>query len=149
MPTLAVNKKARHDYEILETVEAGLALLGHEVKSVRDGGMSLQGAYVSLRGGAVWLIGAHIPKYKPAGPLEGHDPDRTRQLLLHKREIGRLMGKLQQKGLTLVPISVYTCGSKIKVEVGLARGKKQFEKREQIKKRDLDRDVRRFLKGSG
>jgi SsrA-binding protein len=147
MPPLAVNKKAKFEYEILETFEAGLMLLGHEVKSARNGRMNLQGAYVALRGGDVWLIGAHIPKYDKAGPLPDYDPDRTRKLLIHGREIDRLTGKLQQKGLTLVPLSAYTRGSKIKIEFGLARGKKQFEKREKIKKRDIDRDVRRTLKG--
>ncbi|MEK9151830.1 MAG: SsrA-binding protein SmpB [Patescibacteria group bacterium] len=146
MPTLAVNKRATGDYEILEKIEAGLKLLGHEVKTVRAGSMSLRGAYVSVAGSGIWLVGAHIPRYKPAGPTPGYDPERSRKLLLHKREIQRLSGQVLQKGLTLVPLSVYTRGSHIKLEFGLARGKKQFEKREQIRKRDLDRDVRRSLK---
>jgi SsrA-binding protein len=147
MPTLAINKKAKHDYEIIDTFEAGLVLLGHEVKSVRGGGLSLQGAYAAVRGGEAWLIGAHIRRYSPAGRLEGYDPERTRKLLLRRRELQRLIGKLQEKRLTLVPISVYTRGSKIKVELGLARGKKQYEKREALRKRDLDRELRRSLKG--
>lgn len=147
MATLADNKRARFDYEILETFEAGLQLLGHEVKSVRDKRMSLRAAHVKIVGGEALLIGSHVPRYAPAGPLPGYDPDRTRKILLHKREITKLAGKLDQKGLTLVPVSVYTSGSKIKMKIGLARGKKQFEKRDQIRKRDLDRDIRRTLKG--
>lgn len=146
MPTLAENKKAKFDHDILDTFEAGIALLGHEVKSVRAGGMSLRGAYVTIARGGVWLIGAHIPRYPQAGPLPDHDPDRTRALLLHTREIAKLAGKLEQKGLTLVPISVYTKGSKIKLSFGLARGKKQFEKKETLKRRDVDREIRRSLK---
>ncbi|HTM67970.1 MAG TPA: SsrA-binding protein SmpB [Candidatus Binatia bacterium] len=147
MPTLAENKKAKFEYQVLDTVEAGLMLTGPEVKSVRNGRMSLLGAYVSIARGAVWLIGAHIQRYPNAGPQLEYDPERTRRLLLHKREIMKLAGKLEQKGLTLVPISVYTKGSKIKISVGLARGKKNYEKRETLRKRDLDRDVRRSLKG--
>ena len=147
MPTLAVNKRAKFDYEILEKLEAGLVLSGPEVKTVRKGSMNLLGSYVTINRGAAWLMGAHIPRYPQAGPQPGYDPDRTRKLLLHTREIKRLAGKLDQKGLTLVPISVYTKGSKIKLEFGLARGKKQFEKRETIKKRDVEREIRRSLKG--
>lgn len=147
MPTLAHNRKALYDYEILEKFEAGLALLGHEVKSVRNGRLSLQGAYVALRAGDAWLIGAHIPKYPQAGPLPSYDPDRTRKLLLRRRELDRLYGKLQQKGLTLVPISAYTKGAMIKIELGLARGKAKYQKKEKLKKRDIDREIRRSLKG--
>lgn len=147
MPDLSYNKKAKFDYQILETFEAGLMLTGAEVKSVRGGKMSLLGAYVTISRGAVWLVGGHIPRYPQAGPQPDYDPDRTRKLLLHKREISRLAGKLEQKGLTLVPISVYTKGSKIKLSFGLARGKKQFEKRETIRRRESDREVRRSLKG--
>jgi|SRR5688572_9257761 len=147
MPTLCENKKAKFEYQVLDTVEAGLTLTGPEVKSVRGGRMSLLGAYVTIARGGVWLIGAHIQRYPNAGPQPDYDPERTRRLLLHKREIMKLAGKLEQKGLTLVPISVYTKGSKIKLSVGLARGKKNFEKRETLRKRDIDRDVRRSLKG--
>ncbi|MDD5251672.1 MAG: SsrA-binding protein SmpB [Patescibacteria group bacterium] len=142
MPQLAANKKAFHDYEILEKFEAGLQLAGQEVKAVRNGRMSLQGAYVTIVGGQLQLLNAHLPKYDKAGPLADYDPDRTRRLLIHRRELQRLAGKLEQKGLTLVPLSVYTKGSLIKLEFGLARGKKQYEKRETIKKRDLDREMR-------
>ena len=147
MPTLAINKRANFDYEILEKFEAGVVLQGNEVKSVRGGRMSMLGAYVTISRGAAWLTGAHIPRYPQAGKQEGYDPDRMRKLLLHNRELKRLAGKLEQKGLTLVPISVYTKGPKIKLEFGLARGKRQFEKRETIKKRDTDREIRRSLKG--
>jgi SsrA-binding protein len=147
MPTLATNKRARYEYEILDTYEAGLVLLGHEVKSVRAGNIKLDGAHVAVRRGSAWLIGAHIDPYQKAGTKKEHDPYRSRKLLLHKREVNHLAGKVEQKGLTFVPISVYTKGSKIKLSFALARGKKKFEKRETIKKRDIERDVRRTLKG--
>ena len=147
MPTLAFNKRAKFDYEILEKFEAGVMLLGHEVKSVRAERMGLMGAYVTISRGAAWLVGAHIPKYPQAGPQPDYDPYRSRKLLLRKRELARLAGKLEQKGLTLVPISVYTKASRIKLEFGLARGKKQFEKKETIKRREVDREIRRSLKG--
>lgn len=147
MPTLAVNKRAKYDYEILDTLEAGLVLFGHEVKSIRAGRMSLLGSYVTIANGGARLIGSHVQRYPQAGPLPDYDPDRTRQLLVHKRELAKLSGKMEQKGLTLVPISVYTKGSKIKLEFGIGRGKKQFEKKEQIKRRDVDREIRRALKG--
>lgn len=147
MPTLAENKKAKFEYEILDTFEAGLMLLGHEVKSVRNGRMSLLGAYVTIARGGLWLIGGHIQRYPQAGPLPEYDPERSRRLLLHKREIAKLAGKLEQKGLTLVPLSVYTKGSKIKLSFGLARGKKLYEKKETIKRREVDREIRRSLKG--
>ncbi len=146
MPTLATNKKARYEYQILDTYEAGLELKGHEVKSVRDGKMGLTGTYVTLSRGAAWLVNAHIPAYPKAGPLTDYDPYRTRRLLLHRRELMKLAGKLEQKGLTLVPLSVYTKRSLIKVEIALAKGKQQFEKREAIKKRDVERDIRRSMK---
>lgn len=145
MPQLALNKRARFDYEILEKFEAGLVLTGQEVKSVRNGRMQLQGSYIAITADSALLVGSHIPKYDPAGPQPDYDPDRSRKLLLHMREIARLRGKLKQKGLTIVPISVYTKGRQIKLELGLGRGKKQFEKRDSIKKRDIDRDIRRSL----
>lgn len=147
MPKLADNRQARYDYEFLDEYEAGLVLEGQEAKSARTGKMSLKGSFVNLRGGGAWLVNAHIPLYAKAGKRPDYDPDRTRKLLLHKREITRLAGKLAQKGLTLVPISVYTKGSKIKLQFALARGKKKYEKREAIKKRDIERDIRRSLKG--
>jgi len=146
MPQLAVNKRALFDYAILEKFEAGLVLFGHEVKSIRDKRLSLLGSYVTISRGAAFLINSHVPLYPKAGPHPEYDPDRSRKLLLHKRELGRLAGKLEQKGLTMVPISVYTKGSQIKIEFGLGRGKKQFEKRESIKKREVDREIRRSMK---
>jgi SsrA-binding protein len=146
MAVLALNKKARFDYQILEPFEAGLVLTGQEVKSVRAGHMRLNGAYVTIARGAVWLVGSHVPRYPQAGPLPDYDPERMRQVLLHKREYLKLVGKLKTKGLTLVPLQVYTLGSRIKLEFGLARGKKEFQKKETIKQRDLDRDIRRTVK---
>ncbi len=147
MSTLSENKKARFEYEVLEPYEAGLMLHGHEVKSARLGRMALAGAYVTISRGSLWLVGAQIQRYPQAGPLPDYDPQRTRKLLLHKREIQKLAGKMEQKGLTLVPLSVYTKGSKIKLSFGLARGRKQFEKKDKLKKRDIDREIRRSLKG--
>lgn len=147
MSTLAENKKARHDYEILDTFEAGLMLTGQEVKSVRGGAMKLQGGFVKLRPDGAWLVNVGIPKYPKAGPMPDYDPERSRKLLLHKRELRKVQGKMEQKGLTLVPLSAYTAGSRIKVKFAVAKGKKQYEKREALKKRDLDRDMRRAVKG--
>lgn len=149
---LAENKKARFDYEILDTWEAGLILAGHEVKSVRAGQISLKESFVVLsphpKTGEpqVQLLNCHISKYKKAGPLPNYDPAHTRRLLMHRREIDSIYGQIQPKGLTLVPLKVYTKGTKIKIEIGLVRGKKKFDKRESIKKRDIDRDIRRSLK---
>ncbi|KPJ85809.1 SsrA-binding protein [Parcubacteria bacterium SG8_24] len=147
MPILAENKRARYEYDILDTYEAGLALTGPEVKSVRAGKMKLSGAHVAVRHDAAWLIGAHIPAYPKAGRSGEVDPYRSRRLLLHRRELKHLAGKGEQKGLTFVPISAYTKGSKIKLSFALARGKKRYEKREAIKKRDIERELRRTLKG--
>lgn len=146
MPTLADNRRSLRDYSILDEFEAGLVLDGHEVKAVRNGLMKLTGSYVTIAGGEARLISAHIARYQKAGALKDYDPVRTRKLLLHKREIAKLAGKLEQKGLTLVPISVYTRGSKIKLKFGLARGRKEYEKKEKIKRRDVERDMRRELK---
>ncbi len=147
MPKLADNRRALRDFEILDEFEAGLVLRGHEVKSVRNGLMKLQGSYVTIASGSARLINAHIGPYLKAGDLKDYDPVRTRQLLLHKKEIAKLASKLETKGLTLVPISVYTKGSKIKLKFGLARGRKEYEKKEKKKQRDIDRDVLRDLKG--
>ncbi len=145
MSTLAVNKRATYDYEILEKFEAGLQLLGHEVKSVRAGRMVLAGSHVVIRAGEAVLMGSQIAAYGPAGELPGYDVARSRKLLLHKKEIARLAGSLEREGLTLVPLSVYTAGSRIKLGFALAKGKKQHDKRASLKKRDLDREVRRSL----
>ena len=142
----AKNKKAFHDYEILERFEAGIQLLGQEVKSVRNGNISLKGSYVTMTGGGAQLLNATIAKYPYAGPLPGYKPDRTRILLLSKKEIAYLTGKAQEKGLTIVPLSVYTKGRLIKVEISVARGKKTHDKRESLRRRDQDREMKRALK---
>jgi len=150
MKKYAINKKVRFDYEILEKIEAGLVLSGAEVKSIRSGNISLKGAYVTLKSSGknpeAWLINAHISPYKPAGDQPSYDPDRSRKLLLKKREINYLIGKKKEQGLTLVPLSVYNKKHRIKIEVGLAKGKKKYEKRDVIKKRESDQKIRRALK---
>lgn len=146
MPTLSTNRKAGFDYERLEEFEAGLVLTGQEVKSIREGGAKIEASHIILQGGKLRLIGAVISRYKKASAQSPHDPERTRDLLLNAKEIRYLAGKLGQKGLTLIPISLYTRGQRIKVGFWLARGKKTFEKRQKIKERDLDREIRRFQK---
>jgi len=147
MPTLATNKKAFFDYNILDKYEAGIVLSGQEVKSARQGQASLKGAYITInKDKEVFLLNASIPKYKMAGPIPNYDPTQSRKLLLHKKEINNLAGKLQQTGLTLVPISLYTKGKNIKLEIGLAQGKKKFDKRQNIKERDEKRKIQRILK---
>lgn len=146
MPTIATNKRAKFDYDILETYEAGVVLQGHEVKSARAGNVSLAGAFVTIRDNEAWLTNAHIGLYAKAGPLPGYDPTHTRKLLLKKREIATLLGKRKQAGLTLLPLSLYTTRNRLKLEIGLARGRKKYEKREVIKKRDTDRAMREAMK---
>lgn len=142
---LAKNPRAKFDYQIRDTIEAGLVLLGHEVKSARSGNISLKGAYASLAKNELWLLNAHIGAYQKAGHLKDYDPTRSRKLLIRKSELKKLIGTLQSQGLTLVPISVYTKGRRLKVELGLARGKKKYEKRETIKKRAVDKEIQRAL----
>lgn len=149
MPLITVNKKVFFDYEILETFEAGLALFGHEVKAIRTGHISLDGAYVVLKGNEAYLINAKIPPYQPANVPKEYDPARSRKLLLHKKELNYLIGKSRSQGLTLVPLRVYTKRSKIKLEFGLAKGKRKYEKRELIKKRESRREIERGLKTWG
>lgn len=146
MATYAENKKVRFDYEILETFEAGLRLSGQEVKSIRTQSVSLKGGFVTFHNNHAYLINVHIPPYKYAGPMPGYDPLQNRVLLLKKREFEYLKGKLQEKGLTIVPLSLYTKGHLIKLEIALVKGKKQYDKREVIKKRDLNREIQRNLK---
>lgn len=142
---VTVNRKARSDYEILELFEAGMSLCGTEVKSLRDGRINLKDSYAKVLDGEVFLVNAHISPYSH-GNIQNHEPLRERKLLLHKREIKRLTGKTEEKGLTLVPLKVYFVRGKAKVELGLARGRKQYDKREEIKRRDSEREVRRELK---
>ncbi len=150
MPVLATNKRASFDYHFLETYEAGLVLLGHEVKAIKDGHVSLKEAYVSLREDkgrqSLFLLGAHISRYLYAGALEDYQPTRPRQLLLRQEELNRLIGKLNSGGLTLVPVKLYTKHSLIKVELALAQGKHKFDKREALKRRDIDRQIKTALK---
>jgi len=146
MANYSENRKARFNYEILEKYEAGIELLGSEVKAVRGGAMSLEGAFVIVRGGEVYLINANIPPYQPKNTPTSYDPLRNRKLLLTKKEIAELASNDKNKSLTIVPISVYNKNRKIKVEIALVKGKKQVDKRETIKKRETDRDIRRSLK---
>jgi SsrA-binding protein len=146
MAAYAENRKARFDYEILEKYEAGIELLGVEVKSVRSSQMSLEGAFVIVRGGEAFLINSNIPAFQPKNAREGYDPLRNRRLLLTKKEIAELVSTEKNKSLTIVPISVYNKDRKIKIEIAVVKGKKKFDKRETIKKRDTDRDLRRTLK---
>ncbi|MBI5134945.1 SsrA-binding protein SmpB [Candidatus Uhrbacteria bacterium] len=145
MPILATNKRARFDYEILETFEAGLKLFGHEVKAARSGLMSLKASYVTIGPQGPELLNAHIGKYKQAGELKGYEPTRSRQLLLKAREIKQLRGKIHEQGLTLVPLSVYTQRNLLKLEFALGKGKTQFDKRRSIKEREWKRQKARIL----
>lgn len=144
--TLIQNKKVRLNYEITETFEAGMELFGFEVKSLRGKQGSLEGAHVIVRGNEAFLIGATIPPYQPKNTPQSYDQARNRKLLLTKKEILKLSGLENQKGLTIVPISVYNKGSKIKIEIGIGKGKKKYDKREDIKKKDTQRDLKRTLK---
>ena len=139
---IAQNRKARHDYAILDTYEAGVALVGTEVKSLRLGRASLVEAYATVDDGEVWLRGLNIPEYT-LGSWTNHEPRRTRKLLLHKAEIERLIGKIREGGLTLVPLSLYFSDGKVKCELALARGKKSYDKRSDLAKRDADREIQR------
>ncbi|MGD1008676.1 MAG: SsrA-binding protein SmpB [Candidatus Aminicenantales bacterium] len=144
--TVAVNKHVSHDYEILEKFEAGMALQGSEVKSIRDGRISLKESYAEVKNGEVFLVKCHVSPYEAAN-IFNHDPLRDRKLLLHHREIRRLAGKIQERGLTLVPTRVLISDrGKIKLELALVRGKREYEKREAIKKRDTDREIRAEIK---
>jgi len=141
-----VNKKARFNYDIIETYEAGLILVGSEVKSLRAGRISLNEAYVRIIGAEAWLVGANISHYENAG-RDNHDPDRNRKLLLHKREVNRLMGKVNEKGLTIVPLKLYfNPRGYAKILIGLAKGKAVHDKRRAIKDRDMRRDVDRQVR---
>jgi SsrA-binding protein len=142
---IATNRQARFRYQLLETWEAGIALQGSEVKSVREGQVTLKDSYAQVRDGEVWLHNMHIAPYQPAA-REGHDPERPRKLLMHKREIERLIGKTQEKGLTLVPTRMYFSGPRAKIELALARGKEQRDKREAIREREQRREMERELK---
>ena len=141
--TVATNRKARFEYQLLETFEAGLVLKGTEIKSVRRGQISLQEAYVRTDGKQAWLVGAHIAPYEHASAFQ-HDPDREKKLLLNKREIRELYDAVRIKGLTIIPVRVYLKGGCAKVEIAIAKGKKKYDKREAIKKRDFEREESHF-----
>jgi SsrA-binding protein len=141
---IAENRKARHDYELLDRYEAGLVLTGTEVKSLRQNGASLQQAYADVRGGEAWLLAFHIAPYEQAA--SGHDPERPRKLLLHGKEIVTIDSKLREKGLTLVPTRLYFKDGRAKLELALARGKATIDKRRDLAKRDADRQIDRALK---
>jgi SsrA-binding protein len=145
MKVVASNRRARHDYEILDTFEAGLALEGSEVKSIREGKVVLKDSFAHVRDGEVWLVGTYIAPYvfSRGG---GHEPERTRKLLLHKREIARINAKLGEQGLTLVPLRIYLKDGRAKIELGLGRGKRTIDKRETIKERDQQREIERALR---
>ena len=142
---IAENRRARHDYHLLDRYEAGLVLTGTEVKSLREGRATLQRAFADVRGGELWLVGAHIAEYTQ-GNLANHDPDRDRKLLLHAREIASLIGKVQERGLTLVPTKLYFKNGRAKVELAVARGKERHDKRRDIAKREAQRDMERALR---
>ncbi len=150
MAPLAQNKKASFDYELLEKYEAGLVLYGHEVKAARAGQLSLKGSFISVRRKnsrpELYLIGCQISPYKQAGPLPDYDPRRERKLLLKRGEISRLIGRQQTEGLTLIPLQIYTNHSFLKLEFAVARGKKKYDKREAIKKREVERSLRSLTK---
>ncbi len=145
---IAENRRARHEYHLLDRYEAGLVLTGTEVKSLREGKATLQRAFGDVRDGEVFLVGLHIPEYAQ-GSLANHDPDRDRKLLLHRREIDQLVGKVQEKGLTLVPTKLYWKDGRAKVELTLARGKDVRDKRRAIADRDARRQIERALKARG
>src|SRR3989344_5792202 len=147
MPPLLENKKAYFNYEILETYEAGLSLLGIEVKSLKSKNGNISGARVLVRGEEAYIVGIDIPPYQPNNTPKSYDRERTRKILLHKKEISHIGGKADEKGLTIVPLKVYTSGGRVKIQIAVVRGKKKFEKRDKIKKRDIEREIGRSIRG--
>ncbi len=142
---ITVNRKAQHEYFIIQTFEAGIVLKGTEVKSLREGKVNLVDSYATIKNGEVWLLNAHISEYKQ-GNINNHNPTRDRKLLLNKSEIRKLIGKIKEKGLTLIPLRLYFLKGKVKVELALAKGKKSFDKRESIAKKDFQREQERRIK---
>ncbi|NWG19064.1 MAG: SsrA-binding protein SmpB [Chloroflexi bacterium] len=143
---VADNRKARHDYFIEDSYEAGIVLTGSEIKSIRAGQVNLRGGYVRIVNGEAWLYDVHIAPYEQSGIYYNHEPTRPRKLLLHRREISRIAGQVDRQGYTLVPLRLYLQGRRAKVEVGLARGKKLYDKREDLARREAHREVERALK---
>jgi len=146
MQILAENRRALFNYKELERFRAGIVLTGQEVKSIRNGRLGLAGSFVTLKGEEIFWLGAHIPPYQPKNLREDYNPERTRKLLLTKSEIKHLIGLVRQKGLTMIPIKVYTDGNKIKLEFALAKGRTKIDKREKIKKREVEREIARVFK---
>jgi SsrA-binding protein len=149
MATLAINKRASFDYEIKDTFEAGLVLKGYEVKSIKTGHVSLRESFVTVKGSELYLTNAHIPLYRHAGNIPNYDPTGPRKLMLKKTEIKQLVGKIRVQGLTLVPIKLYTKKRFIKLLFGIGKGKKEYDKREKIKKRDDKRKIDRIMRDRG
>ena len=147
--TVADNRKARHDYFIDESYEAGIALTGSEIKSVRGGRVNLRGGYARVVNGEVWMYDVHISPYDQSGKFFNHQPTRPRKLLLHRREISRILGQVERQGFTLVPLRMYFKGRRAKVDLGLARGKKLYDKRDDLAKREAKRDIQRAMKSRG
>jgi len=146
MKTFAINKRANYDYEILEKIESGLVLAGYEVKSIKTGHLSLKGAYVTIKDNEAYLTNANIPAYQPLNMPDSYDSERSRKVLIHKRQLKSLIGKIKQKGLTLVPIKVYSKHGLIKLEFGVGKGKRKIDKRENIRKREDEVKMRRMLR---
>ena len=148
MSVYAVNKRATFDYELLEKLEGGLVLAGFEVKAIKTGHVSLKGAFITVRGGELYLTNAHIPPYQAANVPESYDPYQSRKVLVRRRELDSLIGKIKQKGLTLVPVKVYSKHRLLKLEFAVGKGKKSFDKREDIKKREATVSMRRTLRNN-
>lgn len=150
MPTFAKNKKAYHEYEILEEFEAGIVLRGHEVKAIKKGRVSIKGSYARIKNGEMFLVGATIPPFQPKNTPQKYNEQRKRKLLLKKKQIQYLAERIEKKGLTIVPLKVYSVKGKIKIKIGLAKGRKQYDKRRKIKeeaeKREMKRQVKKFNK---
>ena len=151
MKIIALNKRASFDYQILETFEAGLVLLGYEVKSLRNGQVNLKGSYISFgtdlkKTNEAWLINSYIPLYKAAGKRDDYNPERPRKILLKRKELSYIIGKSKEKGLTVIPIKLYTKSSFIKLEIAIVKGKKAFDKREDLKKKEIEKQIRTLTK---
>jgi len=146
MPNYATNRDATHNVTVSEKFEAGIVLSGAEVKAIKAGNCSLKGSYAAIRTSELVLLNMHVGRYEPAGPIQSDDPTRTRRLLVHRRDLDRLIGKVRSEGMTLVPLSLYSKNGLIKVELGLGRGKKLHDKRASIKKRDVQRDIGRAMR---
>ncbi|MEW6200837.1 MAG: SsrA-binding protein SmpB [bacterium] len=144
--TITTNRKARHDYFILDTHEAGIELSGSEIKAVRNGNINIKDGFVLFRGGEAFLHNVHIAPYTKASGFTGHDPFRVRKLLLHRREIDSIAGKIQRKGLTIVPLSVYIKGNRAKIQIALVKGRKKFDKKQDIISREVEREIEREMK---